>query len=111
MYKVSRQNRHKKIRKKIFGTKDRPRLSVFRSGQHIYAQIIDDSQGKTLVAESDLKINEGSKKVKASQVGENLAKKAVKGKIKKVVFDRGGYPYQGRLIALAEGARKGGLEF
>lgn len=111
MLKVKRIKRHKKIRKQIVGTSNRPRLSVFKSDQHIYAQIIDDSKGATLIADSDLKIKDGTKLDKALKVGEALAKKALKKKIKQVVFDRGGFIYHGRVAALAEGARKGGLEF
>lgn len=103
----------------MHGTKSRPRLSVFRSNKGIYAQIIDDEAGETLVATNDKDLKENRKKEKKSQkkteiarfVGEQLAKKALKKKIKKVVFDRGGYKYHGRVRALAEGARKGGLEF
>jgi len=90
---------------------ERPRVAVFRSGQHIYAQIIDDNQGKTLVAQSDLKTTEGTKKEKAMKVGELLAGKALKAKITKVVFDRGGFAYHGRVASLAEGLRKGGIQF
>jgi large subunit ribosomal protein L18 len=111
MYKAKRLQRHTKVRKKISGTQERPRVTVFRSAQHIYAQIIDDAQNKTLVAESDLKIKIGKKAERASQVGESLAKKAIAQKINKVVFDRGGFLYHGRVKALAEGLRKGGLEF
>ena len=92
------------------GTKERPRLAVFRSSQHIYAQIIDDSQGKVLVTSSDLK-QTGTKKEKALKVGKNLAAKALKSKITTVVFDRGGFLYQGRIAELAKGAREGGLKF
>lgn len=111
MYKIKRELRHKKVRKNVSGTPARPRVAVFRSGQHIYAQIIDDTKAVTLLSESDLKSKGGSKKERAVMVGENLAKKAVVKKIKKVVFDRGGYKYHGRVAALAEGLRKGGLEF
>jgi large subunit ribosomal protein L18 len=111
MYKQKRLQRHKSIRKHLAGSTNRPRLAVFRSHQHIYAQIIDDSKGQTLVAESDLSVKSGTKKEKALTVGENIAKKAVSKKIKLVVFDRGGFIYHGRVQALAEGARKGGLEF
>ncbi len=110
MLKNLRIRKHTKIRKKIMGTKDCPRLSVFRSSQHIYAQIIDDSQSKTLVSISDLK-ETGTKKEKALKVGKNLAEKALKHKIKRVVFDRGGFLYQGRVAELAKGAREGGLNF
>lgn len=111
MKKVSRIKRHQKIRKAIIGTKDRPRLSVFRSLSHIYAQIIDDSKSQTLISSSDVKLNKGSKREKAYQVGKELAEKAKKLKIKDVVFDRGGYLYHGRVAELARGAREGGLKF
>lgn len=111
MKKVKRETRHLKVRKNIKGTTERPRLAVFKSAQHIYAQIIDDTKGVTLVAESDLKLDKGTKTEKAAVVGENLAKKALKAKVGKIVFDRGGFKYHGRISALAAGARKGGLEF
>lgn len=98
------------MKKNIIGTAKRPRLAVFRSGQHIYAQIIDDSLGKTLVFASDAK-QEGTKKEKAYKVGKELAEKAVKLKITAVVFDRGGFLYQGRVAEVARGAREGGLKF
>lgn len=103
--------RKRRVRAKVTGTADRPRLSVFKSGIHIYGQLIDDEKGKTLAAMSDLKIKEGKKTDKAAKVGEDLAKKAIAKKIKKVTFDRNGFKYHGRVKALAEGARKGGLEF
>lgn len=105
-------NRKTRVRAKIIGTADRPRLSVFRSSVHIYAQIINDNIGKTLVSASDLGLKEKGKKTEiAEKVGEALAKKAVAKKIKKIVFDRNGFKFHGRVKALAEGARKGGLEF
>lgn len=105
-------SRKARVRGKIIGTIDRPRLSVFRSGVHIYAQIINDNIGKTLVSASDLQWKEKNKKTEvAEKVGEELAKKAIAKKIKKVVFDRNGFKFHGRVKALAEGARKGGLEF
>ena len=110
MRKNLRLRKHYKIRKKIFGTSDRPRLSVFRSSQHIYAQIIDDSQGKTLMAVSDMKAT-GTKQERASKAGKSLAEKALKLKIKQVVFDRGGFLYTGRVAEFGKGAREGGLEF
>ncbi|MCR4305498.1 MAG: 50S ribosomal protein L18 [Candidatus Daviesbacteria bacterium] len=110
MLKNLRLRKHKKVRKKIMGVQDRPRLAVFRSSQHIYAQIIDDSQNKTLVSASDLK-ETGTKREKALKVGKSLAEKALKHKIKAVVFDRGGFLYQGRVAELAKGAREGGLQF
>lgn len=102
----------RKARAKILGTKARPRISVFRSIKHIYCQIIDDGKGQTLVSASDKELKDGGSGVAvAGQVGELLAKKAKTKKITKVVFDRSGYKYQGRVKALAEGARKGGLQF
>lgn len=111
----NKTKRQRRVRAK-FGLKlNRPRLSVFRSNHYIYAQIIDDIKGKTLVSESDLarkeKGEKASKTQKAFQVGEQLAKKALKKNIKTVAFDRGSNKYHGRIKALAEGARKGGLEF
>lgn len=139
-----RYRRHKRVRAKVFGTVQRPRLCVFRSAKHIYAQLIDDEKGKTLVAASDSELKKGkNKQIKgkeprtkrkepasakamagkeasagkagkvaiAYEVGKLIAKKAIKKKIEKVVFDRGGYKYHGRVKALAEGAREGGLKF
>lgn len=111
MNKNLRIRRHKKVRKRVTGTKDCPRLSVFRSSKHIYAQIIDDMLGKTLVAITDLKLANEQKQKKAYEVGKQLAAKALKSKIKKVVFDRGGFLYHGRVAEFARGAREGGLEF
>ena len=108
-----RIKRHKKIRNKIIGTSEVPRLNVFRSNSHIFAQIIDDEKGVTLVSASsvDLKLKNGSNIEAAKKIGAEIAKKATKAKIKTVVFDRGGYNYHGRVKALAEGARENGLEF
>lgn len=111
-----RLKRRLKIRKAIFGQGTRPRLSVFRSGKHIYGQIIDDERGYTLVAFSDLALpKSGREKVKKQEtaflVGMELAKKSAAKQIKEVVFDRGGFRFFGRIKALAEGARKGGLVF
>lgn len=106
-----RIRRHKKIRKKITGDVSRPRLAVYKSNKHIYAQIINDSKGVTLVFESDIKITGTPKKDKAYQVGKNIAQKALKNKIISVVFDRGGFLYHGRIEKLACGAREGGLKF
>lgn len=106
--------RKARVRAKILGLSDKPRLSVFRSNVHIYGQLINDENGKTLVSCSDLSIKEKSKATKtqiAEKVGEELAKKAIAKKIKKVTFDRNGFKYHGRVKALAEGARAGGLEF
>jgi len=101
----------KKIRAKIRGTAMRPRLSVFRSNKFIYAQIINDVAGKTLVAASDVKIAKGTKIERAKNVGRLLAEIAQKNKIKKVVFDRNGFKYTGRIKLVADEARAGGLEF
>ncbi len=112
-----RIRRRKRIRLRIKGTPEQPRLSVFRSARHIYAQIIDDVASVTLVCASSLdkelagKIKTGGNKDGSKQVGTLLAKKAKAAGIKKVVFDRGGYLYHGRVQALAEAAREGGLEF
>ncbi|MBI4035506.1 50S ribosomal protein L18 [Candidatus Daviesbacteria bacterium] len=111
MIKELRERKHQKVRKKIVGTKDRPRLAVFRSGKHIYAQIIDDQASKTLAATNDLKLAKVQKTKKAYEVGKQLAEKALKLKVKKVVFDRGGFLYHGRIAELSKGAREGGLEF
>lgn len=108
----NRQRRHYKIRKTVIGTTLCPRLSVFRSNIHIYAQIIDDSLGKTLVAGSDIKFDPKIKKAdRAYEIGKKLAEASVKKGIKKIVFDRGGFLYHGRVAKLAEGARAGGLKF
>lgn len=110
--KEKRIRRHLRVRAKIFGTKERPRLSVFRSAKHIYAQLIDDEKDQTLVAASDLELKKKAKKQEiAKEIGKLLAKKAKAKRITEVVFDRGGYQYHGRVKALAEGARSGGLKF
>ena len=110
-----RKARHTRVRNKISGTTDVPRLNVFRSNSNIFAQIIDDSEGKTLVSASsidkELSLENGGNVEAASKVGELIAKRAKKAKITKVVFDRGGYLYHGRVKALAEAARENGLEF
>lgn len=113
--KEKRIARHRRVRAKIKGTKGRPRLCVFRSNQHIYAQLIDDGEGKTLISASDFELEMKKKKaVKsdlAKEVGKLVAQKAAAKKIKTVVFDRGGYKYHGRVRALAEAAREAGLKF
>ena len=110
----ARLKRHKRVRAKISGTPECPRLNVFRSARHIYAQIIDDLSGTTLAAAStmdkDFEGNGGNKEA-AHKVGEAVAKKAMEKGITKVVFDRSGYIYHGRIKELAEGAREGGLKF
>ena len=111
-----RVRRHVRVRRKVRGTAERPRVCVFRSLRHIYAQVVDDYAGRTLAAVSSLdpalrgKVT-GRNSAGAAAVGEELAKKAAAAGITEVVFDRGGYRYHGRVQALAEGARKGGLKF
>ena len=112
--KESREKRHASLRKRIAGTAERPRLAVFRSARHIYAQVIDDLQNKTLVGTSDLVLDvsdEDDKKATAKKVGAAIAKKCLEKGIDKVVFDRAGFKYHGRVSALAEGAREAGLKF
>lgn len=111
--KTKRVKSHRKIRMKIFGTKEKPRLSVFRSAKHIYAQLIDDDSGKVLVSVSDIKMKskKGKKVEQASEIGKLIAKEALAKKVEKVVFDRGGFVFHGRIKAVADGARKGGLKF
>lgn len=108
---TKRLRRKKSIRKQISGTASVPRLSVYRSNNHIYAQLIDDEGSITLASASDLKIAKGSATEKAQKVGEEVAKAAKTKKIDKVVFDRNGYKYHGRVRALAEAAREAGLKF
>ncbi|MCE5194599.1 MAG: 50S ribosomal protein L18 [Nitrospiraceae bacterium] len=115
--RAAKERRHKRIRKKVVGFTERPRLSVYRSLNHIYVQVIDDTSGQTLVSASSLdkdikekKAHKGNVKT-ATEVGKLIAKKALGKGVKKVVFDRGGYIYHGRVKALADAAREGGLEF
>src|ERR1035437_6318380 len=116
------QNKHKnknmkrmrlkaKIRAKMQGTAERPRLSVFRSNKFIYAQVINDVLGKTLAQANDAKIKKGTKTERAKEVGKMIAEECLKHKIKKVVFDRNGFKYTGRIKLAADGARAGGLSF
>ena len=117
--KQSRKKRHRSLRKRVEGTSERPRLAVFRSTRHIYAQVIDDLQQKTLAGTSDLALgaaaaageDEKDKKVLAKKVGAAIAKKCLEKGIDKVVFDRAGFKYHGRVSALADGAREAGLKF
>jgi large subunit ribosomal protein L18 len=115
LIKLKRRTRRKAgLRKRIVGTPERPRLSVFRSLSHIYVQVIDDESGRTLVAASDREKSAGAAKGKvasAKNIGKLLAERATKAGVTKVVFDRNGYLYHGRVKALAEGAREGGLQF
>jgi large subunit ribosomal protein L18 len=106
-----RYKRHLRVRNKISGTGERPRLVVFRSLKHIYAQLVDDSTGRTLATVSDLGIEQGKKGERAAEVGRLIAERAKTAGISRVVFDRAGYRYHGRIKAVADGARKGGLEF
>lgn len=110
-----RKARHTRVRATVSGTNDIPRLNVFRSNSNIFAQIIDDEKAVTLVSASsidkELKLENGGNTEAAAKVGELLAKRAIKANIKKVVFDRGGYQYHGRVEALADAARENGLEF
>jgi large subunit ribosomal protein L18 len=115
--KESRDRRHKRLRKKVEGTPERPRLSVYRSLNNVYAQVIDDTKGNTIVGAStldkelsDQKGHKGNMGM-AKKVGELVARRALAKGLKKVVFDRGGYRYHGRVKALADGAREAGLEF
>ncbi len=110
---IARARRHARVRKNVHGTEAMPRLNVFRSNSEIYAQIIDDETGTTLASSSSiaLKIKNGGNIEGAKEVGADIAKKALDKKIKKVVFDRGGYQYHGRVEALANAARENGLEF
>lgn len=114
---LARQRRHSRVRHKVVGTSQRPRLNVYRSLNHIYAQVIDDSQGRTLLAVSTLdrslsqELAGKNKTQQASIVGKALAQQALQAGITQVVFDRGGYKYHGRVKALADGSREGGLTF
>jgi large subunit ribosomal protein L18 len=109
----ARERRHRRVRGKLFGNAERPRLVVFRSNRGIEAQLVDDLEGKTLAAASwlQLKSFKGSKTGQAAEVGKLLAQNAKKAGVETVVFDRGGYLYHGRVKALAEAAREGGLKF
>jgi large subunit ribosomal protein L18 len=115
--KTARERLHRRIRKKISGSAERPRLSVFFSSKHVYAQVIDDDAGKTLLAASTAekevlgKNKPGANRASAEVVGKVIAERALGKKIDKVVFDRGGFQYQGKVKALADAARAGGLKF
>jgi large subunit ribosomal protein L18 len=115
--RLARQRRHARVRRHVSGTADRPRLSVFRSLRHIRAQVIDDTSGRTLVAASTLdsgvrsQMNGKDKSAQAAVVGEVIAQRALEAGITRIVFDRGGYKYHGRVKSLADAARKAGLEF
>ena len=106
-----RKRRHLRVRKKVSGTTERPRLVVFRSLKHIYAQLVDDMTQRTLMTVTSQTVGEGKKSEKSAAVGKQLAAKAKEAGITRVVFDRAGYQYHGRVKAVADGAREGGLEF
>jgi large subunit ribosomal protein L18 len=106
-----RQRRHLRVRKKVAGTPERPRLVVYRSLKHIYAQLVDDTAARTLATVSDLSVSDGKKTEKSVEVGRRIAARAREAGITRVVFDRAGYKYHGRVKAVADGAREGGLEF
>jgi large subunit ribosomal protein L18 len=112
---AAQAKRHLRVRKKVTGSPQRPRLVVNRSARHMFAQIVDDTVGRTLASASsldaDIRAGDGDKTAKARQVGELLARRAGEAGISAVVFDRGGYAYHGRLAALADAAREGGLDF
>ena len=114
---IARHIRHQRVRARVKGTAARPRMNVFRSSQHIYAQIIDDTAGHTLVSASTIdteirpQLGDLNKADQAKLVGQFLAKRALAAGVKQVVFDRGGYRYHGRVKSLADGSREGGLEF
>jgi large subunit ribosomal protein L18 len=113
--RTARTRRHARLRKKVNGSPERPRLAVNRSSRHMFVQLIDDLAGRTLVSastmEADVRALEGDKKARAAKVGELLAARAREAGVTAVVFDRGGYRYHGRIAALADAAREGGLEF
>ena len=110
--RVQREKRRKRLRRRIYGTAERPRLSVYRSNVHIYAQLVDDDEGNTLAAADSREVGDAENRTEAARkVGELVAQRAQEADIETVVFDRGGNKYHGRVAALAEGARSGGLEF
>jgi large subunit ribosomal protein L18 len=103
--------RKRRVRRRIFGTPEKPRLSVFRSNQHIYAQLINDVEGRTLTSASTVQMERGGTTDAASEVGKRLAENAKSAGVQRIVFDRSGYRFHGRVKALADAAREGGLEF
>jgi large subunit ribosomal protein L18 len=113
--RTARLRRHRRVRKRVAGSINRPRLAVFRSSRHIYAQIVDDTSGRTLASAStldaDLRSTDGDKKARAARVGALIAERAKAAGVSRVAFDRGGFAYQGRVASLADAAREGGLEF
>jgi large subunit ribosomal protein L18 len=109
--RVAKSRRHFRLRKKVVGTSDRPRLVVSRSARHLYVQVVDDAQGVTLASASTFKLTDGDKTAQAKQLGSTLADAAKAAGVAKVVFDRGGNSYTGRIAAFADAAREAGLEF
>lgn len=113
--RTSKARRHFRLRKRLAGTAERPRLVVFRSSRHLHVQVIDDSQGRTVAAASSIEVDvrtlDGDKSAKGKKVGELIAARAKAAGIEAVVFDRGGHDYHGRIAALADAAREGGLKF
>ncbi len=109
--RTSRSRRHVRLRKKVAGTTERPRLVVTRSARHLFVQVVDDSKGVTIASASTYKLSDGDKTAQAKQLGANLAAAAKAAGITKVVFDRGGNKYAGRIAALAQAAREAGLDF
>ncbi len=106
----ARLRRHRRVRKNVFGTQERPRLAVYRSNRHIYAQLVDDLTARTMAAASDLDSGKGDKTARAKEVGKAIAERAKAAGVERVVFDRGGRLYHGRVRAVAEGAREAGLQ-
>ncbi len=106
----ARLRRHRRVRKNVFGTQDRPRLAVYRSNRHIYAQLVDDLAARTLAAASDIGTGQGDKTARAKEVGKTIAERAKAAGVERAVFDRGGRLYHGRVRAVAEGAREAGLQ-
>ena len=106
----ARLRRHRRVRKNVFGTQERPRLAVYRSNRHIYAQLVDDLTARTMAAASDLDSRKGDKTIRAKEVGKAIAERAKAAGVERVVFDRGGRLYHGRVRAVAEGAREAGLQ-
>jgi large subunit ribosomal protein L18 len=109
--RVAKSRRHFRLRKKVVGTAERPRLVITRSSRHLFAQVVDDSKGVTLASVSTFKLSDGDKTAQAKQVGAQLAEAAKAAGVSKVVFDRGGNTYTGRIAAFADAAREAGLEF
>lgn len=109
--RIHRQQRHRRVRAKMTGSSKVPRVAVFRSAQHIYSQAIDDASGKTICSVNDFKIKEKGKTARSQKAGELLGEMIKKKGIERILFDRGGFKYHGRVMALAEGLRKSGLKF